>query len=170
MAKRYGRNQKRAARAEVAKLEARVFELQALLKHNRERTDRLEREANDIIHMFSEHSAFAPVKFKEDVYRNRRGQMLRMSPYVGPGVEAKVIELQVLRSAIIPEPTENAFAVHLILNEGHEWSYRFSGRIFEQALPPGAKREITHQLAVQMMEFVSKRWADKPKPTTSRGF
>lgn len=165
MSKRYGRNQKRAARAREADLLAHLAATNELLKSNRERTDRLERATDDIINAHHQFSAFVPVRpGRPDV--RRLPMMSRLTAQVDPGdigplmMEHKVVVLNELRAVINFDRMLNDFTVHLLVNDRGEWSYRFAGAMFARGIPPTARRDIVEAMVRQLMAYVDKRWPD----------
>lgn len=171
MSKRYGRNQKRAARAREAALVAREADLLAhlaatneLLKYNRQRTDRLERAANDIIAAHHEYSALIPVK--------RGFREIRRIVNMGPprmdyrpsqsiptmDLDYQVIVLNELRAAIDFDSMRGDFAVHMLVNDRPEWAYRFNGTMFGRGIPITARRDIAEAMVNQLLCYVDENW------------
>jgi hypothetical protein len=164
MSKRYGRNQKRAARAREADLLNTLKATSELLRLNRDRTAQLERAASDIIAAHHQYSAFVPVR-KGAPEVKRLPMMSRLASQVDPSnigptmLEHKVIVLNELRSVIDFDRMSDDFAVHMLVNDRTEWVYRFSGRMFEQGtLPPTAKRDIAEEMAKQILFFINERY------------
>lgn len=164
MAKRYGRNQKRAARAREAALVAREAELLKHLGATNELLSRLERAASEIIAAHHEYSAFVPVKPGRPEIR-RLPMMSRFTAYpvdigIGP-IEYKVSVLNELRSVIDFDSMHDNFTVHLLVNDRPEWAYKFSGKAFNHRLmPPTARREIAEAMVGQLLHYVDKKWPD----------
>lgn len=177
MSKRYGRNQKRAARAREAELLAHLAATNELLKSNRERTARLERAADDIIAAHHQFSAFIPVRPGRPDIR-RLPMMSRVADMhdinrLGPLMtEHKVVILNELRAVIDFDRMYDDFTVHMLVNDRKEWAYRFSGSVFERGtLPPTAKRDIADAMSNQILNYISDRWPSvMRKPARPGGF
>lgn len=177
MSKRYGRNQKRAARARQAELLKHLGATNELLRLNRERTARLERAADQIIAAHHQFSAFIPVKpGRPDI--SRLPMMSRVAGMhdinsLGPLMtEHRVVILNELRAVIDFDRLYDDFTVHMLINDRSEWVYRFSGRVFERGtLPPTARRDIADAMSNQILNYISDRWPSVMlKPARPGGF
>lgn len=156
MSKRFGRNQKR-------KLLKRQESLASDLKRAKNDLEALRQSSESVLRMFTEYSAFAPVKVCQGgpsyfLSAHRMGSM-KNSPF-DMANEPVTIQMHSLRSSLLPDETSNYFAIHMVVDHGHGFSYRFNGDVFQRALPFTAKEELCRLLARQMMDYVSSRWPD----------